>query len=72
MRWEERTAGECFAAYVQFVEDRAIGGALTPFISKDRIRVWIKDGPPKSAGARQRESAPTPSTRPGRRRIRSR
>lgn len=47
MRWEERTAGECSAAYVQFVQDPAIGGALAPFIPKDRIRVWIKDGPAK-------------------------
>jgi hypothetical protein len=47
LRWEERSSRECSAAYSAFLADPLIGGALAPFMSRDRVRLWIKDGPAK-------------------------
>jgi hypothetical protein len=47
MRWEERSSRECSDAYLRFVDDPLIGGKAALYMSGDRIRVWIKDGPAK-------------------------
>lgn len=47
LAWEEMTATEKSEAYGRFVTDQELGGALTQYLARDRIRVWIKDGPAK-------------------------
>ncbi len=53
--WTHLTDGQRSAIYGQWMEDPEVGGRLTQFMSPDRARVWIKDGPMKEyARARYR------------------
>lgn len=47
LSWEELSARDKSEAYGRFVDDPKIGGVLKPYLARDRIRVWIKDGPAK-------------------------
>jgi hypothetical protein len=45
--WDGMTPRERTECYVNWIDDPLIGGKLTRFIDRDRVRVWIKDGPIK-------------------------
>lgn len=47
MNWEECSPSECSRTYVEFLNDPLIGGRLDVFMPRDRVRIWIKDGPAK-------------------------
>lgn len=46
-RWEELSSPAASEMYNRFVKDPKIGGRLAPFMTGERVRVWIKDGPAK-------------------------
>lgn len=45
--WDGMTPRERSQCYLRWIDDPLIGGKLTRFIERDRVRVWIKDGPIK-------------------------
>ncbi|MFJ2771183.1 hypothetical protein [Streptomyces sp. NPDC087300] len=45
--WDGMAPRERSQWYVRWIDDPLIGGKLTRFIERDRVRVWIKDGPIK-------------------------
>ncbi|WP_436496158.1 hypothetical protein [Actinokineospora sp. HUAS TT18] len=45
--WDGMSLRERSEYYVRWIDDPLIGGKLGRFIERDRIRVWIKDGPIK-------------------------
>lgn len=45
--WDGLTLGERSVLYARWMDDAAIGGRLTPFLSRDVARTWIKNGPVK-------------------------
>ncbi|WP_406343281.1 hypothetical protein [Streptomyces sp. NBC_00648] len=45
--WDGMGPRERSQWYVRWIDDPLIGGKLTRFIERDRVRVWIKDGPIK-------------------------
>jgi hypothetical protein len=45
--WDGMAARERSELYVRWIDDPLVGGKLTRFIERDRVRVWIKDGPIK-------------------------
>lgn len=45
--WDGMSPRERSECYVRWIDDPLIGGKLTRFIERDRVRVWIKDGPIK-------------------------
>lgn len=47
MDWEGLTDRQRSAAYDRWLDDPAIGGELTRFLSRERARVWLKDVPMK-------------------------
>lgn len=47
MGWDDLTLSERSEVYSQWIDDAEIGGKLTHYLPRERIRVWIKDGPMK-------------------------
>lgn len=47
IRWEEVSISDASRLYARLVNDPKVGGALRPYMSDSKIRVWIKDGPAK-------------------------
>jgi hypothetical protein len=47
MDWDGLTDKQRSAAYDRWLDDPAIGGELTRFLSRERARVWLKDVPMK-------------------------
>lgn len=45
--WENLSSARKSAQYSHWMVDPEIGGKLTAFLSEDRARLWIKDGPMK-------------------------
>ncbi|GAA2824332.1 hypothetical protein GCM10010441_56000 [Kitasatospora paracochleata] len=45
--WDGMSQRERADRYVNWIDDPLVGGKLTRFIARDRVRVWIKDGPIK-------------------------
>lgn len=45
--WDGMTSRQRTDCYLRWIDDPRIGGKLTRFIERDRVRVWIKDGPIK-------------------------
>ncbi|MFD4398480.1 hypothetical protein [Kitasatospora sp. NPDC058478] len=45
--WDGMSLRERSQWYLRWIDDPLIGGKLTRFIERDRVRVWIKDGPIK-------------------------
>ncbi|WP_125782323.1 hypothetical protein [Amycolatopsis sp. WAC 01375] len=45
--WDGMSARERSDYYVRWIDDPMIGGKLMRYIERDRVRVWIKDGPIK-------------------------
>ncbi len=56
--WEDLTLAERSRMYEKWVEDPDIGGLLTNYIPKARVRVWIKDGPMKEFARARRGLGP--------------
>lgn len=56
--WEDLTSTERSRMYEQWVEDPDIGGVLTSYVPKARVRVWIKDGPMKEFARARRGLGP--------------
>jgi hypothetical protein len=47
MDWDGMTDRQRSAVYDRWLDDPAIGGELTRFLSRERARVWLKDVPMK-------------------------
>jgi hypothetical protein len=47
MDWDGLTDKQRSAAYDRWLDDAAVGGELTRFLSRERARVWLKDVPMK-------------------------
>ncbi|MEU6927041.1 hypothetical protein [Streptomyces sp. NPDC046631] len=45
--WDGMAPRERSQWYVRWIDDPLVGGKLMRFIERDRVRVWIKDGPIK-------------------------
>ncbi|MFG2667331.1 hypothetical protein ACGFY6_24205 [Streptomyces sp. NPDC048387] len=45
--WDGMTTRARSDWYARCIDDPLIGGKLTRFIARDRVRVWVKDGPIK-------------------------
>lgn len=45
--WGGMTQAERSSQYAKWIQDQEIGGRLTQFMTPERARVWIKDGPVK-------------------------
>ncbi|WP_086819761.1 hypothetical protein [Allokutzneria sp. NRRL B-24872] len=45
--WDGMSPRERSECYVRWIDDPLVGGKLRRFIERDRVRVWIKDGPIK-------------------------
>ncbi|MFG1879343.1 hypothetical protein ACGFIV_31335 [Sphaerisporangium sp. NPDC049003] len=45
--WSYLTGDQRSAAYSQWMDDPEVGGRLREFLSNEKARVWIKDGPMK-------------------------
>ncbi|MEU3426189.1 hypothetical protein [Streptomyces gardneri] len=45
--WDGMTIRARSDWYARCIDDPLIGGKLTRFIARDRVRVWVKDGPIK-------------------------
>jgi hypothetical protein len=45
--WPDLTNNEKSRLYEEWVQDPNIGGRLSEYIARSRVRVWIKDGPMK-------------------------
>lgn len=45
--WEHITQGESTKQYDRWLDDKQVGGILDQWMSRDEMRVWLKDGPLK-------------------------
>jgi len=58
MNWDDLTMAERSRIYEAWVDDPQVGGQLTAYIPRSRIRVWIKDGPMKEYARARRGLGP--------------
>lgn len=58
LHWQDLSLADRSRKYEEWMTDPEIGGALDQYLPREKIRVWIKDGPMKEFSRAQRGLGP--------------